>query len=180
MSRLITIPALIFIVVLCRSTQASSLLYNFVERDTGDVLAVLDLASLPATHTDVNGLTFIPAGEAIFGVPGMYPGLFDTTHPSDMSFVDDGSAGLVCKNCDHLPHGSIIVDTNPPVLGWSELALSAGAQPQSGDSVVALSPIGMPTALVFGDWRLVPEPSTIMLSLLGTCAACLCRRRIRN
>lgn len=97
MRHLTLLPAAILallLALLCNRTEAS-LLYNFEEKGTGTVLAILELASLPATHTEVLGLTFTPAGQKIFGFGETYPGTFDTTGgdtPAQM--IADGIGGL--------------------------------------------------------------------------------------
>ena len=72
------------------SSQAQRF-YDFIEGGTGDVLATLELSSIPATHTEVVELTFTPAGETLFGYSSPYTGIFDG---NDGPFVDDGTGGL--------------------------------------------------------------------------------------
>ena len=84
------------VVFVCNRTEAS-LFYDFEEDGTGAVLATIELASLPATHTEVLGLTFSDAGQAIFGFGPTYLGTFDTSAtgtdiPSE--WIDDGMGGL--------------------------------------------------------------------------------------
>ena len=80
-----------FVVTITSASSEAQLLYDFVESPSGDVLATLELTSLPATHAEVAGLTFTPAGEAIYGYTGLYSGSFDT---SFAMLLDDGIGGL--------------------------------------------------------------------------------------
>ena len=66
-----------FVVAIMSASSEAQLLYDFVESPSGDVLATLELTSLPATHAEVAGLTFTPAGEAIYGYAGLYSPMFD-------------------------------------------------------------------------------------------------------
>ena len=100
---------LIAVIGLETSPALASVAYDFVQDGSGSVLATLELSSLPARHTEVVGLTFTAAGNAIFGLgQGLYSGSFDAT--LDV-FADDGLSGLAGTAGD-----AFIVDGNPPLL----------------------------------------------------------------
>lgn len=159
MRHLTLLPAVILaplLAFLCNRT-AASLLYNYEEDGTGTVLATLELASLPATHTEVLGLTFTPAGQAMFGFGETYLGTFDTTGgdtPAQM--IADGIGGLASTTVDAV---SFFSDQDPPssLVTTPEL-FSVYATDVSGHDGIVL--FGVPESPVStGDWRAVPEPS---------------------
>ena len=89
----------------------AQLFYDFVEFPSGNVLATLELTSLPATHAEVAGLTFTPAGEAILGYATPYSGSFDTSFGM---LSDDGIGGLQGTS-DGTSKGSVKDSTPPPI-----------------------------------------------------------------
>jgi hypothetical protein len=144
----------------------AQLRYNFEQEGTGAVLATLELSSLPATHTDVVGLTFSSIGQSILGYPAVFPGTFEHTF---MAIVEDGIGGLGEME------GAELWDFNAP---------RPSTHPTGGASLVNLqfwSTVGFDSIdvtddrpgfidydiSVNGDWRLVPEPSSFTLCLLG-------------
>jgi hypothetical protein len=154
------------VALMCTRTEAA-LLYDFEEEGTGTVLATLELASLPATHNQVLGLTFTPEGQAVFGYGPTYPGTFDFTV---RLFVDDGVGGLTCPdgvgnawiNDDAPPAGLYEVLPNSAMFG-----LGTGFDPGGPDYMVLkmLSPWvgGSPYVIRPGWWVVVPEPTCLAL-----------------
>jgi hypothetical protein len=159
MRHLTLLPAVILaplLAFLCNRTEAS-LFYDYEEDGTGTVLATLELASLPATHTEVLGLTFTPAGQAIFGFGETYLGTFDTTvgdTPAQM--IADGIGGLRSTTVGAV---SSFNDLDPPSsLVITPEHFSVYATDVSGHDGIVL--FGFPESPVStGDWRAVPEPS---------------------
>jgi hypothetical protein len=170
------ILACVTAVVIPGSCEAQ-LFYDFVQEGTGDVLATLELTTLPATHEEIAGMTFTPAGETLFGFVSPYAGEFDGTI---LPWDDDGAGGLAPA----LPASSSkIGDGDPPTSSWhptlgtSEVIIIAGRDP--GVDQIALLPEDDSDPLIFavGDWRLVPEPSALALFCLGSLGAAALRRR---
>jgi hypothetical protein len=162
--RCIVIPS--FVVTITSASSEAQLLYDFVESPSGDVLATLELTSLPATHAEVAGLTFTPAGEAIYGYAGLYSGSFDTSFGM---LLDDGIGGLQ-GNGDGTSEGNVR-DSTPPLSQFSmfgPLNFLLVADDNVNEDTIALSllvgDVGVTIESV-GDWRLVPEPSSIGLCL---------------
>ena len=167
------------IALLCNRADAT-LFYNLEEDGTGTVLATLHLAGLPADHTDVLGLTFTPAGESIFGFGPIYPGTFDDTsgHPSPppAQIIDDGLGGLGAFDNNFL----FISDSDPPPSTVSSLTrFSIVAHEIPGSDALFID--ADPDILAFGDWRVVPEPTTSALVLATTLFfVCRCRGSVAS
>jgi hypothetical protein len=162
--RCIVMPS--FVVTITSASSEAQLLYDFVESPSGDVLATLELTSLPATHAEVAGLTFTPAGEAIYGYAGLYSGSFDSSFGM---LLDDGIGGLQ-GNGDGTSEGNVR-DSTPPLSQFSmfgPLNFLLVADDNVNEDTIALSllvgDVGVTIESV-GDWRLVPEPSSIGLCL---------------
>lgn len=156
----LTIVPALALAFLCNRTEAT-LFYNFEEVGTGTVLATLELASLPATHTEVLGLTFTPAGQAFFGFGETYQGSFDTSvGDSPAAMVDDGFGGLRSTRVGDV---SFLTDNDPPSSATagvlSSFALSASSTP-GRDSM-----IGHIEFFRRGDWRAIPEASSLVLAV---------------
>ena len=88
--------------MLCTGPMATaSQLYNF--EATGTILATLELSNLPATESEILGLTFSPAGETRYGLGPVYLGNFDTaSHP-----VDEMVSGRLGCPGDQQPAGDL-------------------------------------------------------------------------
>ena len=174
------IPMACFVVAIMSASSEAQFLYDFVEFPSGDVLARLELTSLPATHAEVATLTFTPSSKSIFGYDTQYSGSFDT---SFAMFLDDGVGGLQ-GNGGGISIGSVGDNNPPPGL----LAISVHPLRPSDVALVPVNPVRLSLAAddnlnedmikVFyfhgdvgtsvervGDWRLVPEPSSIGLCL---------------
>lgn len=158
------------------SSCEAQLFYDFVHGGTGDVLATLELTALPATHEEIVGLTFTPAGETFFGYVSPYAGVFDSTQEP---WEDDGAGGLTAPS-----GGSKIFDVDPPASSLhpngGTFRFSMGVAPDPGHDSFSVDPDSFsdPEILTVGDWRLVPEPSALLLFCLGALgAAALGRRR---
>ncbi|MAT70346.1 MAG: hypothetical protein CMJ58_12575 [Planctomycetaceae bacterium] len=190
----------------CEGARAAAT-YEFVDSDTGQVLARLELRQLPATAPDVLSLTFTAAGEATLGYGGGYAGtfdgmdLFDTTampvfgQPPPVytgpppAFIDDGLGGLGPYTATNYEW---IFDSDPP-LATVDAANAVVRVSLRVGSVAGLDGISIDRdikfggdgtflgAVAWGDWRLhaVPEPSavTLALALLGVAATRLGHRR---
>ena len=85
--------ALIGLALLCNACEAQ--VFDFVQRETDDVLARLELSSLPANHSDIVGLTFTEAGQAIFGLGPVYDGTFDL---SSRGMVIENTTGVLLSD----------------------------------------------------------------------------------
>jgi hypothetical protein len=143
----------------------ASLFYDFEEDGTGTVLATLELASLPATHTEVLGLTFTLAGQAVFGYGPTYVGVFDT---SIFAFVDDGSGGLESSYSPSIR--ASLLDQNPPfspiAAGGNAFELIAGrAVVEPLDEMLMGGFVYGDVPDAYGDWVVVPEPSCLVLAV---------------
>jgi len=163
------------------SADSEAQLFDFVGDDSGEVLATLNLSSLPATHEDIVSLTFSPIGESIFGYASTFPGEFQD---STGRFADDGFGGLI--GADALENGEAILGGfNPPASslhpsGTARISLLANDQLSSLDAILVL-PLSSddPQIVSSGNWRLVPEPSSAKLMLTAvTCGFGLRRHRI--
>lgn len=159
---------------LCANTQAASQFYDFVETDTGTVLATIELASLPATHNEVVSLTFpIDDPGNFIDLPSPYPGVF--THTTG-SFVDDGINGLT---------GGSISDRDPPripafdgtLTGHLTLGASEGGGVLHFDVDVARPGGAVDLYDYPGLWTLVPEPTSLTLLVSAGCLALALRQR---
>lgn len=121
----------------------------------GEILAQLELSTLPAAADDITSLTFTPAGELQFGLGMAYDGTFDTTFGA--LFADgNGLAGnevTIGRIVDQTPEES---STLQP-LGTMQIQLLATTIP-TGD-VFQLTDTAGDSILVGGDFLLVPEPS---------------------
>ncbi len=184
------IPFTLTYVIVTTMTVSSEaqIFYNF-ERSSdlgqttdGIVLAKLELSSLPASHAEIVGLTFTPAGETEFGFGPTYNGVFDS---STGSLIDDGNGTLISAGSSSF--SSFLDDIDPPET--SRFVSDDGLGTASFDFVVAGSTDPDRTGLVvfnthvyvqlpfvgvvaqplsqgpLGYWRAVPEPSSIALML---------------
>ena len=155
------ISASLALLVTSAHCQAQEL-YNFVQAGTGDILATLDLTTLPATHTDVAGLTFSTKGEAIFGLGPVYTGTFDTTSESTVS--ETLPMNLGCTSCN----ANSFFDNDPP-MGFDSFQLWFDDDLEE-DAILLNTGVG--AIRDFGDWVAVPEPATssmaiFVMALLG-------------
>lgn len=135
-------------------------LYDFVESDTGDVLATLELARLPAIHLDVVSLKFTPQGLAfqpfgeVFGP--VYDGDFDVISRQAVGEIFPRNLG--CSDCTRAT-STIITDGDHPTLRSFSLRFNNRT---GADRMFISSPL-----IDFGpsgDWlRQVPEPTACNL-----------------
>jgi hypothetical protein len=160
--------ACIALTVMSASSEAG-LFYDFVEDGTGNVLATLELSSLPATHTEVVGLTFTPAGEAIFGLGPTYTGIFDNSFPTGGSLVDDGSGGLKGE-----PNLVDIVDFDPPEsdpnpltppLSQLVIRVPSDSNLNQLDAIMDNLNDDLREVQAVGQFHFVPEPTSFALFL---------------
>ena len=150
------ISASLALLVTSAHCQAQEL-YNFVQAGTGDVLATLDLTVVPATHTDVAGLTFSTKGEGIFGLGATYSGTFDLTSESTVSETLPSNLG--CTSCIR----NSFIDSDPP-MGFDTFAL--WFDNDLGEDAIFLN-TGVGVVRDFGDWIAVPEPATSTMSVFA-------------
>lgn len=142
------------------------LIYSFIEEGSDEVLATLQLSSLPATHNEVVGLTFSSLGQSIFGFGPVYTGTFDG-EDGYPAIIDDGNGGLAAGN------GSVIFDLDAPAPldgpNAGKLGQLDAIMDNLNDDLRDVldhysSDLGSPfQTRVTGDWRLVPEPSSVVL-----------------
>ena len=151
--------AALALALLCSPAEAD-FVCNFEEDGTGNVLATLELSSLPATHSEVVSLLFSLDGEAIFGVLGLYSGTFDTTNDA---FIADGADGLAGSGAGTI---SSIFDFDPAIVDAVFLELNASGNVGEDRINVNFGP-DSDTTFAFGDWTVVPEPSSALLLLIG-------------
>jgi hypothetical protein len=143
----------------------AQLFYDFVEDNTGDVLATIELFQLPASVNDFVGLTFTPEGQAIFGFGPEYLGTFDRSTGPGNAVVSDGGSGLVGD-------GGLVswVDDDPPPsdLGLTSSVIvdfyAIGFIPKVKVEVIVAE--SEPVAAE-GHWVVVPEPSSLVLIILA-------------
>ena len=162
------------LLAIASSRVEARLTYEFVETPTGDVLATLELLSLPATHVDVVSLRLSPAGRTVFGfAPSYTPEIFNGTR----EFMDDGNNGLAGR--------ATLVDANPPLSIFHEndgtdlFGVSAMLEADA-DTIVAL-PYNRALAeniVRSGNWVLVPEPSGILASVVAAILLAFSRRPV--
>lgn len=172
--------AVLAISSLCGTADAGPS-YNFEEAGTGDVLATLELATLPATHLQVVGLDFSDLGVSIFGLPDPYPGLFDS---STAAFIMDGPAGLSGAGEFGI---AVFTDAEAPestFLPGVPVFFQLGADATVGRDFLFLersvSDPGVESIFAVGDWVFVPEPSTLVLFVVGAVLVGSGARRCRT
>jgi hypothetical protein len=164
--------AALALALLCSPAEAD-FVYNFEEDFTGNVLATLELSSLPATHSEVVSLEFSMDGEAIFGVLGLYSGTFDTT---DDAFIADGADGLAGSGPGTF---SSIFDLDPAIVDAVFFELNASGIVGEDRINANFGPDSAPI-FALGDWRTtaaVPEPTSTALIVMGLGGVLLKRRR---
>ena len=148
-------------VAMMSASSHAQVLYDFINDGTGEVLARLELAMLPATKTIEKELTFTPRGEAIFGLGPLYLGSFDTQSGPGRAVIDDGAGGLVGDmgfvtwTDDDPPYASVPPIGEPALLFRLEFSDDTNTLL---DSIVLEDVAGSLTERA-GEWRLVPEPS---------------------
>ena len=154
-------------------------LYQFEQEGTGEVLATLELASLPATQlSDLLSFRFTDAGDAVFAI-----GTNDFGPEFDFfgsSASGDGAGGLVGPAFISLDEPPIPSDlTNyPEFLLSNTLQIRIGA-PGSFDLLEYRyddSNFQIRILSVDGNWIQVPEPSALALFCVGAIVT-LRRRR---
>ena len=163
-------------VVMMSATSQAGLVFEFVQDGTGDVLVTLELTSLPATHSEVAGLTFTPAGEAIFGLGSVYGSTFDSTS-AGQTVVSDGFGGLTSS-------GGLtrIFDNSPPAGNSFTVTVDNITNGGGGTPFDDLEYFDSFGSLVTaqGTFTAVPEPSSFLfMGLVGIAmgAASYCRQR---
>lgn len=173
------------------SVTEAALVYEFIQTETNDLIATIELTSLPAQHTEIGSLTFEPTGTTLFGYSGLYRGAFDrtgTTVGGQFPFVgDDGSGGLAMT-----PRGTGRVwfadQVNPQdsplhtALGTKELFLYFGEGQSSSDEILLVPEIPFvdPRISVQGNWiavTAVPEPSSTVFLIASAAVALIVSRR---
>lgn len=163
----------LLLLALAGTANASTLSYDFYEAHSNQAIGRLELARLPAKHTEVVSLTFTPAGEEMFGFGPVYLGGFDVSFGGGL--LDDGAGGLTADSCC-----SPIADFTPPppaeefVLG---VFFNDGA-PEDDFMRAVLNNQPRPV-LALGEWRIIPEPGGLAL-LLAFAGICLVRRMTRS
>ena len=135
--------------------------YQFEREISREVLAILQLSSLPAMHNDIESLTFTPIGEALYGFGPNYLGTFDTTDTKGASVTanDNGSGELLCVDCNSVQQVSFIDNDPPPASGGFPDAIFSI---NLFDDVSTLSRNSTPFR-AGGNWVAVPEPATSVL-----------------
>lgn len=155
----------------------TTLLYQFERAGKGDVLAVLELYWLPATEAEVVKLTFTPQGQTLFGYEATYEGFFSTSFGE---FIDDGIGGLMGNENDTA--NAVITDHSPPfsslhTFGTSRVSLFATDTAAQDEIIVDYFDPSDPYLFAKGDWRSIPEPTTLILFMLAN-ATLFLRRRV--
>ncbi len=164
--------------LLSPAVQASNL-YQFERAGDGAILAILDMATVPGIATDVLSLEFTAIGAPVFGfAAGPYPGTFTSTFNS--GFAPDGIGGLEqgtaaeggVRSFDP-PVSAVVPMTTELLLGATTVAGNDRVELRSSDPTMTLT--------VQGDWRQVPEPSTVAgLISLGAVGVVVWRRKKRK
>ena len=157
--------------------------FDLVQEGTGDVLATLELFAVPAvTLTDVAGLTFTSEGDALFGFGvGAYSGVFDqmSSGPIDVSPWGELHGPLA----NFVP---TIEDLNPPASstdpGFTNPRLILRFQnvdfTASTFGIIYGNTFAQTTISAKGNWLSpIPEPSGVMLSIVGVLFGTVVRRR---
>lgn len=161
--------ALVYIVVFIPSgASRAELSYDFVQDGTGDVLATLELSKLPATHNELNGLTFTPTGEALFGYTSPYTGSFTS---STNLFSDDGMGRLVGQPANAFFRDDSPIESTHQISGTFRVDLFIHAMVGELSSIdVIPSSLSDPFIYALGRWQSVPTtplPCTPINALLG-------------
>ena len=163
----------------------ASSIFDLVQEGTGDVLATLELSSVPASSaSDIVGLSFSAEGNAIFGFGvGAYPGTLDSVLGGPVSASPTGILRGPVVNA--VPN---IIDSNPPPSSTApgyvtpELVLRFQNADLTANSISMiyrdLNFLGN-FVLARGVWQSpIPEPTTCTLTLMGICLA-MTRRKSR-
>ena len=163
--------------------------FNFVSNDDGQVLASLTLQNLErsgpgAGVEDVIELAFTPDGQELFGYGPTYGGEFDEfTDDSGLFFFSELDGELKARSQGGISNSATLVDADPPPSsrdGFDEtLAFGFGVFEGTGDIflIYARDDDQQVAFRARGAWQIVPEPSTITLSLLPLLFALHLRRR---
>lgn len=152
--------------------------YRFdLVQDDSTVLATLTLGSFSTDVPDIVSLTFSDAGEDLFGFGPTYTGTFDDFSPQEdaAQFILTGDGLGLTGRTSNFGTGVTAFDADPP---------SSARLPESPSSVEVFafelvgaddgiriryreSPEGLTQTIVgFGEWTLVPEPSSSVLASL--------------
>ena len=152
--------------------------YDFVEVGTGDTLASLELATLPALAPNVSSFALAPKAFEFIDFnwgdfwptalrsPVVFP-VFNAASSPGATIIDDGASGLQGSAGD--------VTFTRWVLGPEEYTVNLYFHPRSPadaldgtDEIEIL--VGGPGYFVSGNWvpaSSVPEPSSVMMAVLG-------------
>ena len=175
----LTVAAVLFCVAHTSTAfSESTLTYAFVGDSFfyDEPLAFLELAQVPAGGDEFIELTFSETVQSLFGYGPVYTGTFDSFYGE---IYDDGTGVL-------RPAGDVFAgwaDLDPPpstVLAWDTIALDFfPPRPNSfASNVWAIYPSGSSQNRgVAGNWMLVPEPSAVVLAMLGVVGLGAFRRR---
>ena len=173
-----TTGALVFSLILgllvgteVQANMGPHLFYDFVQGDGGAVLATLELPGLPATHDDVVSLTFTPEGMGIFGLGSPYMGAFELTNPVESEVVEKSPGLLGCTGCTT---DTQFIDSTPPI-GF-EFILQFSNQ-DNGSEIRFSTDDTAQLVNAFGEWQLIPEPSSLLLWALASMGMLVSRRR---
>ena len=152
--------------VIVSSNSSAQLLYEFEESGTESILATLELSSLPASHSEIVGLMFTPAGDMIFGMGPVYIGTFDTSSSFLVATVEELPNGeLTCTGCDNPSLATWFIDEDPPVGDRFALTFSLGS-----GGILRLLDGNVEDIGSSGTWtRRIPEPTACVLTLCAFC-----------
>ena len=172
LAALVGTAGLVLVCLTACASEAANLLYNFERWNDGELVATLELSSLPATHAEVVGLSFSPAALARLAAPPIYPEFDETVH----SFVSDGSGGLMSSS---ISENAVIGDTDGYSVDTTKYYVSLQATPSGFDVLLVIAFYGRDGVLFpfDGNWRLVPEPATHALLMIGILIGTMSRRR---
>ena len=147
--------------------------FNFVQNDTDEIIAVLELTEGNSyTPEDILSLEFTAAGGAFFGIsPGLLPSLGNIDGwPFNRTADGRGLEGFLSSGNSHLPAGTYLDGyyvASPDVDGDG---LIDGTELFFDDDIgfdqisILFSSRDYLNEFVYGEWVLIPEPSSLVLA----------------
>ena len=184
-----TLATFVIVLAMLCSYASAEFVFDLVQDDES-VLATLTLADLSSDPADIVRLEFSETGQELFGFGPIYGGTFDQLSGADdhtrFALEFDG-IGLTGR-ADNLTFVVSASDSDPPP---TSLDISPAIV-----TIIATDVIGSPDAIRlgyrdpglasiqyvdgFGNWRLVPEPSTMPGTLICLGLLPVCRKRTRT
>jgi hypothetical protein len=140
-------------------------MFDFFQEDTNDVLAKLELVGVdPFDHADVASFQLTSEGAALGPLGLLATDRISGPFSSSVNrFTADGVGGLMSDN--PLQPSTLTYQVNDACR--HELHVSAGTVGMSDALGMDPTECASPSILVYGTWRVVPEPSALLLTLIA-------------